>query len=140
MSSPLPLATPSILFVHRWLFRSAKLRQILPQNRYNRSVLFTVTLFGCKIDFANLRRFLLRRARDRHNFPHMSQLAWWFFWTWCRTLFAFANQTFVSAVLHTQRILCFRESFPPTYFYLKHFFPIGPQVVQIVSGNILLCL
>ena len=36
-----------------------------------------MTLFGCQIDFAHLRRWLLRLARDRHTFPYMSQLAWW---------------------------------------------------------------
>ena len=61
------------IYIHT--FRPAKLRQILPQNWHNRSVLFAVTLFGCKIDFVHLRRWLLRPARDRHNFPHMSQLA-----------------------------------------------------------------
>ena len=37
---------------------------------------------------------------------------------------------------YSQRIQCFRESVSATYFYLKPFFPIGPQVVQIVSCNI----
>ena len=70
-----PLSYPP-LCVRRWLFRPAKLRQILPQNWHNPSVLIAVTLFGCKIYFAHLRRWL-RPAIDRHNFPHMSQLAWW---------------------------------------------------------------
>ena len=50
--------------------------RFLPQNWHNRSVLFAVKLFGCKIDFAHLHRWLLRPARDRHTFPHMSLLAW----------------------------------------------------------------
>ena len=52
ISLPLPLPYSPLKLYAFIGDSSAKLRQILPQNWYNRSVLFAVTLFGCKIDFA----------------------------------------------------------------------------------------
>ena len=95
--------------------RSLTSLKILPQNWHNRSVLFAVTLYGCKIDFTHLRRWLLRPAKDRHIFPHMSL---------CWTLFTFVNQMFIkrcTAYGYCQRILCFRESVSTTNFCLKPF-------------------
>ena len=70
-SPPLSHVPPAKLYAFVGLFRPAKLRQILPQNWHNQLVLFAVTLFGFKIDFAHLRRWLLRPAIDRHNFLHI---------------------------------------------------------------------
>ena len=62
-------------------------------------------------------------------------------WTQCLTLFTFANQKFVSAVLNTailKGFYAFVNQFLPLLLS-EAIFPIGPQIVQIVSDNILLC-
>ena len=58
ISSPLPLL-PLKLYVYVGDSSGHPIcDRCLPQNWYNQSVLFAVTLFGCKIDFAHLRRIL----------------------------------------------------------------------------------
>ena len=112
--------TPYIICVRRWLFRPAKLPQILPPNWHNRSVLFAVTLLRCKIDFAHLRRWLLRQAQFS-TYVTVSVVT---LWTRCWPLFAFANQTFVSAVLHTailKEFYAFVNQFPPLTSIWSHF-------------------
>ena len=51
-------------------------------------------------------------------------------WTWCWTLFSFANQTFVSAVLHTailKGFYVFVNQFTPVSSIWSHFFPVVPR-------------
>ena len=123
------------------LFRPAKLWQILPQNWHNTFSFACGDIIWVRDRFCTFTQMAFEISKRKAQFSTYVTVRVGTLWNRCWTLFVFANQTFVSTVLHTairKGFYGFLNQFPPLTSIWSHFFPIGPQVVQIVSGNILL--